>query len=101
MPAIPDDRPIIELRNLGPACEEDLTSAGIHTAGDIRKLSVKEAFLLAMSARQAAGKSTHGYNAAFLYALYGAIHDVDWREVPEAKRDDFKAFTASLRDGSI
>jgi hypothetical protein len=37
------------------------------------------------------------FNAAYLYALYGAVYDVDWREVPEAKERQFKKLTKRLR----
>jgi len=35
--------------------------------------------------------------AAFLYALYGAVEDVAWQDVPEPKRREFKAVAARLR----
>lgn len=25
-------------------------------------------------------------NAAYLYAMYGAIHDIDWRQIPDRKK---------------
>lgn len=99
MPKVPNDLPVIKLRNIGPTCEKDLHSAGIRTAGDIRKLGAKEAFLRLMVAREKSGRGGTCYNAAYLYALYGAIHDLDWREIPEKKRNEFKAFTAELREG--
>lgn len=97
MARIPADRPVRELRNIGPVCEQELRSAGILTAGDIRDLGVKETFLRLMAARERSGKSTGCYNAAYLYALYGAVHDIDWREIPEKKRNEFRKFTAELR----
>ena len=97
--AKPDDEtPILELRNLGPVCEAQLNAVGIRTAGDIRRLGVKETFELAMRAMQMRGESTHGFNACYLYAIYGAVHGIDWRDVPEKKKSEFKAFTKSLRE---
>ena len=93
-----NDTPIIELRNLGPACEEQLNAVGIYTAGDIRKLGVEETFELTMRGRMQRGQGGHCFNAAYLYAIYGAINDIDWREVPEKKKEQFKALTKRLRD---
>tara|TARA_Y100000758_G_scaffold106763_1_gene74616 strand:+ start:229 stop:474 length:246 start_codon:yes stop_codon:yes gene_type:complete len=69
-----DDRPIDEMRNLGPA------------------------FVKMLYARKKQGRSAKACNAGYLYALYGAIHDVDWRDVPEEEKARFKAFTAELRE---
>ena len=76
---------IRELRNLGPACEQDLQAAGIHTAADLRRLGPEQAFIQMLMARKQAGRSAKRCNAAYLYALYGAIHEVDWRQIPDDK----------------
>ena len=91
------DSRISELRNLGPACERDLHAVGIYTAEDIRKLGVEGTFVRLMEGRLAGGQSSFGFNANYLYALYGAIHDCDWREIPEEKRTEFKKLTERLR----
>jgi len=49
-------------------------------------------------ARTQLGRSAKCCNAAYLYALYGAIHNIDWRDVPETKKAQFKAFAAELRE---
>ena len=49
-------------------------------------------------ARISDGRSAKCCNAAYLYALYGAIHDLDWRDLPEAKKAEFKALAAELRE---
>lgn len=92
-----DHRRISELRNLGPACERDLNTLEIFTADDIRKLGVEEAFLRLLKGRLARGTRGNCFNAAYLYALYGALEDCDWREIPEQKKLEFKRLTASLR----
>lgn len=92
-----DLRKIYELRNLGPACTDDLNAVGIHTAQDLIEAGVEAAFLRLLQGRVARGLSTHGCNASYLYALYGAIHDCDWRDVPAEKRSAFKAWTAAIR----
>ena len=91
-------RKISEMKNLGPACELDLNAVGIRTAGQLIELGAEEAFIRMMIGRKKNGRSTKCCNAAYLYALYGAIHDVDWREVPEAKKSEFKSLTAEMRE---
>lgn len=93
-----DVRRISEMRNLGPACERDLNSAGITTAGQLIELGATDAFVRMLTSRKADGKSTKCCNAAYLYALYGAIHDIDWRELPEKKKAEFKKLTADMRE---
>lgn len=93
-----DSRRISELRNLGPACEQDLNAVGIFTADDIREYGVEGTFVSMLSGRIERGLSAKCCNAAYLYALYGAIHDIDWRALPENKKDEFKSFAAELRE---
>ena len=96
-----DDRRISEMRNLGPACEQDLNAAGITTAGELRALGAEEAFVKMLLARKDQGRSTKCCNASYLYALYGAIHDVDWRKVPEAQKIEFKKLTTEMRQSGF
>ena len=86
------------MRNLGPACERDLNSVGIFTAQDLFKVGIEMAFIMLLRGRVARGLSTFGCNAAFLYAMYGAVHDLDWRKIPAAKKNEFKKWTAQLRE---
>ena len=92
-----DDRLISELRNLGPACQQDLNAAGIYTAADLKALGAEDAFVQMLIARKRQGRSANCCNAAYLYALYGAIHDIDWRALPEKKKEQFKELAAELR----
>ncbi len=93
-----DSRKISEMRNLGPACEKDLNAAGIFTAADVIRLGAEETFLRMLIGRSEQGRSTNSVNAAYLYAIYGAIHDLDWREIPDAKKNEFKALAAEIRE---
>ena len=93
-----DDRKISEMRNLGPACEKDFNAIGIETAGQIIELGAEEAFIQMLIGRKAVGRSAKCCNAAYLYAIYGAIHDIDWRALPQKKKEEFKTFTKQLRD---
>ena len=85
------------MRNLGPACEQDFEAVGISTGEDLKRLGAENAFIRMLEGRLAQGRSAKCCNAAYLYAIYGAIYDIDWREVPENKKQEFKAFTAELR----
>lgn len=97
MPNSSDHRPVSEMRNLGPACERDLNAAGINTAGQLIELGVEEAFVQMLIARKRDQLSTKCCNAAYLYALHGAIHDIDWRELSEPQKEHYKAFALELR----
>lgn len=92
-----DTRKISEMRNLGPACETDLNAVGITTAQQVIDLGAKDTFVQMLIGRIREGRSAKCCNAVYLYAIYGAIHDLDWRKVPEAVKDDFKSFTAEVR----
>ena len=93
-----DSRRISEMRNLGPACEADLNAVGIHTASDLKDIGIEAAFVKLLNGRLDRGLKANGCNAAYLYALYGAVHDVDWRDVPEKEKQRFKRLTAEMRD---
>ncbi len=92
-----DNRGITELKNLGPACERDLHAVGIYTAEDIRKHGVEGTFVKLMEGRIARGTGGFCFNASYLYALYGALHDVDWREIPNELQNEYKELSARLR----
>lgn len=92
------DRKISEMRNLGPACEKDFNAIGITKAKQLIALGSKDAFIQMLLGRVQQGRSGKCCNAAYLYAIYGAIHDVDWRAIPDDKKAEFKAFAAELRE---
>lgn len=93
-----DSRKISEMRNLGPACEKDLNAAGINSAQDVIDLGPEETFIRMLVGRMQQGRSAKCCNAAYLYAIYGAIKDIDWRNLPESKKAEYKAFAAELRE---
>ena len=86
------------MRNLGPACENDLTAVGIYTAQDLIDLGAEAAFIKLLAGHRKQGRSAKCCNAAYLYALYGAIVDKDWRKIPERKKREFRKLTADLRE---
>ena len=93
-----DARRISEMRNLGPACEADLNAVGIMTAQHVIDLGAEDTFIQMLLGRQATGRSAKCCNALYLYAIYGAIHDIDWRSLPEDKKEQYKTFTQLLRE---
>jgi len=93
-----DDRKISEMRNLGPACEKDLNAVGIETAGQVVELGAEETFIQMLLGRKSVGRSAKCCNAVYLYAIYGAIHDIDWRQLPQQKKQHFKTFAKQLRE---
>jgi len=93
-----DDRKISEMRNLGPAVEKDLKAVGITTAQQVVDAGPEETFIRMLLGRQKIGRSAKCCNALYLYAIYGAIHNIDWRDLPEKLKEEHKAFTAELRE---
>jgi DNA transformation protein and related proteins len=93
--------PIIQLRNLGPACERDLHAIDVFTLGDILELGVEETFRLMALTRLAQGEKKGVIHAAYLYALWGAVHDVDWQDIPEEVKQRFKEFAAEMRQEKL
>ena len=85
------------MRNLGPTVEKDLNAAGVFFASEVKKMGAKEAFLKMLKGRLKLGRSAKCCNALYLYSLYGAIHDLDWRNIPEVKKKEFKEYTQKLR----
>jgi DNA transformation protein len=65
---------VASLRNLGPRTVQMLAQVGIHTPADLRRTGAVAAY--AALRRAAAGVTMNA-----LYALQGALQDVDWREV--------------------
>jgi len=84
------------LRNIGPVVATQLVNVGVDTPAKLKKLGAEAAYKLIIDSGQQCG----GYNAAYLYALEGAIHDCDWLQLPEPRKDELKALTAKLRDES-
>ncbi|MEM7474306.1 MAG: TfoX/Sxy family DNA transformation protein [Planctomycetota bacterium] len=92
-----DERCISEMRNLGPCCERDLSAVGITTAANLKQIGVEEAFRQLLIGRRQRGLEVTCCNAAYLYALHGAVYDLDWRELPEDLEQRYKDFAAEMR----
>ena len=91
------EKRISQMRNLRPVVERDLNAAGLYHASEVEMLGPEKTFLRMLEGRRANGRSAKCCNALYLYALYGAVHDIDWRDVPEDKKQAFKTLTAQLR----
>jgi DNA transformation protein len=82
-----------QLRNVGPKLAERLVEANIDTPEKLRQLGAKRAF----EKMYAAGDAYGDFNAAYLYALEGAIRDCDWLDIPEEIKRDYKAYAQDLQ----
>ncbi len=92
-----DAKRIQQLRNLGPRCQSDLNAVGIYTLDDIQQLGVESTFIKVMKHRLASGNGNFTINASYLYAIYGALHDCDRRDILGEKKTEFKQLAARLR----
>ena len=68
------------LKNIGPVSKNWLNSVGILTWEDLNREGVVGAYNLVLSA---------GFNPSLnlAYALYGALHDCHWQEIPETDKE--------------
>ncbi len=82
-----------QLRNVGPKLAEKLVAARIDTPEKLRRLGAKKAF----EKMYATGDSYGDFNAAYLYALEGAIRDCDWLDIPEKIKQDYKEYAQALQ----
>ncbi len=88
---------ISDMRNLGPAVEKDLNAAGIYTASDVIQLGPEKTFIKMLEGRMKTNRSAKCCNALYLYSIYGAIHNLDWRAIPAKKKKEFKILTEKMR----
>ena len=82
-----------QLRNIGPTLAAKLIEARIDTPEKLRQIGSKKAF----EKMYATGDSYGDFNAAYLYALEGAIQDCDWLEIPEKVKRDYKKYAQELQ----
>ena len=82
-----------KLRNVGPKLAAKLVAAGIDSPEKLRQLGAKKAF----EKMYPDGDSYGDFNAAYLYALEGAIHNCDWLDIPEKIKQEYKEFAQELQ----
>ena len=82
-----------QLRNVGPKLAAKLVEAGIDTPEKLRQIGAKRAF----AKMYPTGDSYGDYNAAYLYALEGAIRNCDWLDIPEKIKQEYKEYAQNLQ----
>ena len=82
-----------QLRNVGPKLATKLVEAGIDTPEKLREIGAKQAFATMYPTGDAYGD----FNAAYLYALEGAIRNCDWLDIPEKIRQEYKEYAQNLQ----
>ena len=81
-----------QLRNIGPKLAAKLVEARIDSPEKLRQIGAKKAF----EKMYAAGDSYGDFNAAYLYALEGAIRDCDWLDIPDKIKQEYKEYAQSF-----
>ncbi len=82
-----------QLRNIGPKLAAKLVDAGIDSPEKLRRIGAKKAF----EKMYADGDSYGDFNAAYLYAIEGAIRDCDWLDIPEKIKLEYKKYAQNLQ----
>ena len=82
-----------QLRNVGPKLATRLIDVGIDSPEKLRKVGARKAFETMYTQGDAYGD----YNAAYLYALEGAIRDCDWLDIPEDVKSEYKRYAQELQ----
>ena len=81
---------IRDLPSLGPASEKQLAEIGVKTVAQLRKLGPVKAF---HALRFRYGKRI---TLNYLWALECGLKDMDWRDLPAARKADLKLEVAAL-----
>jgi len=82
-----------QLRNVGPKLAVKLVEARIDSLEKLRQLGAKKAF----EKMYASGDSYGDFNAAYLYALEGAIRDCDWLDIPNEIKQEYREYAQRLQ----
>lgn len=82
-----------QLKNVGPKLAEKLVEAGIDTPEKLKALGAMQAF----NKMYSLGDSYGDYNAAYLYALEGAIRNCDWLDIPDELKGEYKKYAKNLQ----
>jgi DNA transformation protein and related proteins len=77
------------LRNLGPACARWLLEIGVQSRADLETMGALEAFC------RIEERHPRKVNIVLLWALWGALNDVDWRDITPETKAQLKAELAS------
>lgn len=83
MSSEPDEIPITELRNLGPASARMLASINIFTRADLERVGPVLAYRILKEVRT-------GVSLNLLYAMHGALTDIRWDQLSKETREELK-----------
>ena len=93
----PDGTPCSDVINIGPVVVRDLSAVGISTLGDLRGVGATAAYESVMVDKLHRGKGSRPFNAMYLYALFGAVQDVNCMHLSGAVREALKRRSDELR----
>jgi DNA transformation protein len=81
---------LLELKNLGKTSAQWLHASGIHSASDLRRLGAVDAYR-AVKAR--------GFRASkvLLYAIEGALLDINWNDLPAAHKAELNGLLDAIQ----
>ena len=82
---------VAKLRNLGFKSAEMLANVGVTNAEQIRRLGSIGCFLLVKSA-------IPSISLNLLWAIEGFLLDLDWRDLPDARKNDLRSELAELKE---
>jgi DNA transformation protein len=75
----PPDRPIADLKNLGPTSSDWLRAVGIETYGDLEAAGAVEAYQRVVAAGFRASRN-------LLYAMQASLLGLHWSELPDEEK---------------
>ena len=81
------------MRNIGPTSSRELSEIGIENRDQLRALGIEETTRRLLFRFGSEKKISLNY----LYALEGAIHDRDWRDITPARKQDLRSLLERLR----
>ncbi|MCP8351831.1 TfoX/Sxy family protein [Candidatus Synchoanobacter obligatus] len=81
-----------KIKNIGPAMAKKLYDAEIYRLEDLIELGAEEAYIKI----DESGGFCGIHHPAYLYALEGAIIDCAWKDLPQERKHELKAFAARL-----
>ncbi len=83
---------LTSMRNIGREMARKLAAAGIASPEELKKAGAKEAFFRLKTLYP-------GVCLVHLYALEGAVRDVEYNALPEEVKADLKEFSGALKGG--
>lgn len=86
-----------DLINIGPVCAADLSMVPIATLDDLRRHGATGAFEWVMVDKLHRGVRKNLFHAMYLYALWGALHDVNCMTLSASVRETLKDKAAAMR----